>query len=176
MPIPNSDNPFLRIHLYSTCDLQRLDPEDRQWKPLITSIDLSEYILVTLPDLNYRCVPNQSSAYTIDYVAYNTTDLLANRSYWLSLKQNKLLRYITFFYLYVMQGVPAGFSSTALANYLTGLSHASSIDDRRRSFFSAEGEQSSTVGTFVSLSSLPWVRSSNRHSDECDRFFLISRF
>jgi hypothetical protein len=42
------------------------------------------------------------------------------RPYFLSLSENRWLRYVVFFYLYVMQGVPAGFSGVALANYLTG--------------------------------------------------------
>lgn len=120
LTINSSDNPFLRIHLYSTCELQRLDPDDHQWKPITSSIDQNDYVLVTLPDLVYRCAPDQTNHRTMDYIAYNITDLITDRTYWLSLRQNKLLRYVAFFYLYVMQGVPAGFSSTALANYLTG--------------------------------------------------------
>ena len=38
----------------------------------------------------------------------------------LLLTENRSLRFATFFYLYVMQGVPAGFATTALANYLAG--------------------------------------------------------
>lgn len=57
-----------------------------------------------------------------------------------ALRTNRTLRYVTFFYLYVMQGIPAGFSLTAVANYLT-----------------AEGVSSSTVGTFVAAVGLPWT-------------------
>jgi len=57
-----------------------------------------------------------------------------------SLKNSSTLRYFTFFYLYLMQGIPAGFALTAIANYLVG-----------------KGVSSSSVGTFVSVSGLPWV-------------------
>ncbi|MBO0932087.1 MFS transporter [Fibrella aquatilis] len=55
------------------------------------------------------------------------------------LSQNRPLRFITFFYLYVMQGVPAGFATTALANYIA-----------------AEGISSDRVGTFIAMQGLPW--------------------
>ncbi|GAB4043772.1 MFS transporter [Spirosoma litoris] len=58
----------------------------------------------------------------------------------LVLSQNRSLRYGVFFYLYIMQGIPAGFSLTALANYLT-----------------AEGVKSSSVGSFAALVGLPWA-------------------
>ncbi len=58
----------------------------------------------------------------------------------IALSQNKSLRYTTFFYLYFMQGIPAGFALTALANYLTG-----------------QGASSATVGGFVGLVGLPWI-------------------
>ncbi|GAB2516343.1 RhtX/FptX family siderophore transporter [Spirosoma aerophilum] len=45
-----------------------------------------------------------------------------------------------FFYLYVMQGIPAGFSLTALANYLT-----------------AEGVKPSSIGSFAAIVGLPWA-------------------
>ena len=57
----------------------------------------------------------------------------------LVLSQNRPLRFIAFFYLYVMQGVPAGFATTALANYIA-----------------AEGISSVRVGTFVAMQGLPW--------------------
>ena len=36
------------------------------------------------------------------------------------LQESAYLRYATFFYLYIMQGIPAGFALTAIANYLIG--------------------------------------------------------
>lgn len=63
-----------------------------------------------------------------------------NVSWPLSLRDNRLLRYVTFFYLYVMQGIPAGFTLYALANY-----------------FSAEGLTSAAVGQFVAVVGLPWA-------------------
>lgn len=57
-----------------------------------------------------------------------------------SLSQSRGLRYFTFFYLYFMQGIPAGFALTAIANYLTG-----------------RGTVSSAVGTFVAVVGLPWI-------------------
>ncbi len=38
----------------------------------------------------------------------------------LVLRESAGLRYFTFFYLYVMQGIPAGFGLTAVVNYLIG--------------------------------------------------------
>ncbi|MEZ0541632.1 MFS transporter [Fibrella arboris] len=58
----------------------------------------------------------------------------------LILTQSRRLRFITFFYLYVMQGVPAGFATTALANYLA-----------------AEGLRADRIGTFVAMQGLPWT-------------------
>lgn len=58
----------------------------------------------------------------------------------LVLSQSKPLRFIAFFYLYVMQGVPAGFATTALANFLA-----------------AEGLRSDRIGTFVAMQGLPWT-------------------
>lgn len=57
-----------------------------------------------------------------------------------SLSQSRNLRYFTFFYLYFMQGIPAGFALTAIANYLTGKSISSS-----------------SIGTFVGIVGLPWI-------------------
>lgn len=58
----------------------------------------------------------------------------------LVLTENRRLRFITFFYLYIMQGVPAGFATTALANYLA-----------------AEGLRADRIGTFVAMQGLPWT-------------------
>ncbi len=60
--------------------------------------------------------------------------------YTVALNNSPRLRYFTFFYLYVMQGIPAGFALTAIANYLVG-----------------QGITSSATGTFVSLVGLPWI-------------------
>lgn len=57
-----------------------------------------------------------------------------------TLQTSRPLRYVTFFYLYVMQGIPAGFALTAVANYLT-----------------AEGVPASAVGAFVATVGLPWT-------------------
>ncbi len=38
----------------------------------------------------------------------------------LVLRDSAGLRYFTFFYLYVMQGIPSGFALTAVYNYLVG--------------------------------------------------------
>ena len=56
------------------------------------------------------------------------------------LSESAYLRYFTFFYLYVMQGIPAGFALTALANYLIGKNVASE-----------------RVGTFIAVVGLPWI-------------------
>jgi PAT family beta-lactamase induction signal transducer AmpG len=58
----------------------------------------------------------------------------------LSLSESRPLRYAAFFYLYVMQGIPAGFALTAVANYLT-----------------AENTSPKVVGTFVAVVGLPWA-------------------
>ncbi len=118
--INNNDDSFLQFHLFSTCDLQRLDSLEHEWKLIPYSADFDNYILVILPNFLYRYSMNDSSShYTINYLSSSDMNI-ENGSYFLSLKQNTALRYFTFFYLYVMQGIPAGFSSTALANYLTG--------------------------------------------------------
>lgn len=57
-----------------------------------------------------------------------------------SLKESARLRYFTFFYLYAMQGIPAGFALTAIANYLVG-----------------EGAAPNTVGSFVAIIGTPWI-------------------
>ncbi|MDQ6814421.1 MAG: MFS transporter [Bacteroidota bacterium] len=56
------------------------------------------------------------------------------------LSENSNLRYVTFFYLYVMQGIPAGFALTAIANYLAG-----------------KNISSDKIGTFIALDGLPWI-------------------
>lgn len=58
----------------------------------------------------------------------------------LYLAESRPLRYVTFFYLYLMQGLPAGFSLTALANYLA-----------------AEGVRPAVIGSFVATAGLPWA-------------------
>jgi len=57
-----------------------------------------------------------------------------------ALKTSSRLRYFTFFYMYLMQGIPAGFALTAIANYLVG-----------------KGVSSSSTGTFASIVGLPWI-------------------
>ena len=57
-----------------------------------------------------------------------------------TLSQSRPLRYMAFFYLYVMQGIPAGFSLTALANYLT-----------------AEGVNPARIGGFAAIVGMPWA-------------------
>lgn len=57
-----------------------------------------------------------------------------------ALRTSSGLRYFTFFYMYLMQGIPAGFALTAIANYLIG-----------------KGVNSSSTGTFVSIVGLPWI-------------------
>lgn len=58
----------------------------------------------------------------------------------LVLRESAGLRYFTFFYLYVMQGIPAGFGLTAVVNYLTG-----------------QGLNSATVASFSAAVGLPWT-------------------
>lgn len=119
--INKNENFLLQFHLYSKYSLQKFDLSKQEWKSINDSLDSDRYILVTLPNFSYRYFLNESSNYTMNYLCYNNNDnQVEKRTYFLSLKQNRVLRYFTFFYLYVMQGVPAGFSSTALANRLTG--------------------------------------------------------
>ena len=56
------------------------------------------------------------------------------------LRNSANLRYFTFFYLYAMQGVPAGFALTALANYLIG-----------------KGVDALTIGSFDAIIGIPWI-------------------
>ncbi|MDQ2720498.1 MAG: MFS transporter [Bacteroidota bacterium] len=57
-----------------------------------------------------------------------------------TLNESPALRYFTFFYLYIMQGIPAGFALTAIANYLLG-----------------KHVQPERVGTFIAFVGLPWT-------------------
>lgn len=57
----------------------------------------------------------------------------------LTLSQRRPLRYGTFFYLYVMQGLPSGFALTAVTNYLA-----------------AEGITPQALGSFGAIVGLPW--------------------
>ena len=65
---------------------------------------------------------------------------LPTPSYPLTLSQSRPLRYGVFFFLYVMQGIPAGFYTTALTNY-----------------FTAEGVRPKDVGAFVAVIGIPWA-------------------
>lgn len=56
------------------------------------------------------------------------------------LNESTRFRYFTFFYLYVMQGIPAGFALTTLVNYLV-----------------AQGAASNMVGSFVAIIGTPWI-------------------
>ncbi len=56
------------------------------------------------------------------------------------LKQSASLRYFTFFYLYAMQGIPAGFALTALAN-----------------FFIGKGVSALAIGSFDAVIGIPWI-------------------
>lgn len=56
-----------------------------------------------------------------------------------TLSQSQRLRYISFFYLYVMQGLPSGFALTALTNYLI-----------------AKGISAQAIATFGAVIGLPW--------------------
>nr|WP_246455499.1 MFS transporter [Hymenobacter citatus] len=56
------------------------------------------------------------------------------------LRESAGLRYFTFFYLYVMQGIPAGFGLTAVVNYLIG-----------------RGLSAETVASFGAIIGLPWT-------------------
>ena len=73
----------------------------------------------------------------INYAIYKHIILLGKLPV---LKESARLRYFTFLYLYVMQGIPSGFALTAVANYLTG-----------------KGLSSQSVGTFVAIVGIPWI-------------------
>ncbi|MET0242004.1 MAG: MFS transporter [Flavitalea sp.] len=57
-----------------------------------------------------------------------------------ALTQSPRLRYFTFFYLYLMQGIPAGFALTAMVNYLT-----------------SRGVSQTSVGQFIVIVGVPWT-------------------
>ncbi len=57
-----------------------------------------------------------------------------------ALNESARFRYFTFFYLYAMQGIPAGFALTTLANYLVG-----------------QGAAPNIVGSFVAIIGTPWI-------------------
>ena len=57
-----------------------------------------------------------------------------------ALSESRPMRYGVFFYLYLMQGVPAGFALTALANHLAG-----------------RGTDPRAIGAFVAAVGTPWV-------------------
>ena len=65
---------------------------------------------------------------------------LSSSSYPLTLSRSQALRYVVFFYLYVMQGLPAGFALTALTNYLT-----------------ANDVNPAAIGSFTAIVGLPWA-------------------
>lgn len=56
------------------------------------------------------------------------------------LNESSVLRYFTFFYLYIMQGIPAGFALTAISNYLLG----KQVEPQK-------------VGAFIAIVGLPWT-------------------
>lgn len=56
-----------------------------------------------------------------------------------ALSESRSLRYFSFFYLYVMQGIPSGFALTAVTNYLA-----------------AEGLDARAIATFGAVIGLPW--------------------
>ncbi|MFD1871378.1 MFS transporter [Hymenobacter bucti] len=58
----------------------------------------------------------------------------------LVLRDSARLRYFTFFYLYVMQGIPSGFALTAVYNFLIG-----------------QGLSARSVGSFAAIVGLPWT-------------------
>lgn len=58
----------------------------------------------------------------------------------LTLQSSSALRYFSCFYLYMMQGIPAGFSLTALTGYLT-----------------AKGADPVLIGSFIAVAGLPWT-------------------
>ncbi|MGI4834321.1 MAG: MFS transporter [Janthinobacterium lividum] len=58
----------------------------------------------------------------------------------LVLRDSARLRYFTFFYLYVMQGIPSGFALLAMFNYLIGA-----------------GLTAKAVGTFAAIVGIPWT-------------------
>lgn len=57
-----------------------------------------------------------------------------------ALNDSRNIRYFTFFYLYIMQGIPAGFATTALYNY-----------------FVSSNVQPQVIGTFAAIVGIPWI-------------------
>ncbi|MEO7801244.1 MAG: MFS transporter [Ginsengibacter sp.] len=57
-----------------------------------------------------------------------------------ALNDSSRFRYFTFFYLYIMQGIPSGFALTAVANYLLG-----------------RNVETQHIGTFIAIVGLPWT-------------------
>lgn len=57
-----------------------------------------------------------------------------------ALNDSSRFRYFTFFYLYIMQGIPSGFALTAVSNYLLG-----------------RNVQTQQIGTFIAIVGLPWT-------------------
>ncbi|WDF46003.1 MFS transporter [Chryseobacterium sp. KACC 21268] len=57
-----------------------------------------------------------------------------------ALNESRTVRYFTFFYLYVMQGIPAGFATTAICNFLA-----------------SKGLQPQLIGTFAAIVGIPWI-------------------
>jgi PAT family beta-lactamase induction signal transducer AmpG len=58
----------------------------------------------------------------------------------LVLRDSARLRYFTFCYLYIMQGIPSGFALTAVYNFLIG-----------------QGLSAKEVGSFAAIVGLPWT-------------------
>jgi len=57
-----------------------------------------------------------------------------------ALNESRSVRYFTFFYLYVMQGIPAGFATTAICNFLA-----------------SRGLEPQLIGTFAAIVGIPWI-------------------
>ncbi|MCD9856747.1 MFS transporter [Epilithonimonas sp. JDS] len=57
-----------------------------------------------------------------------------------ALNESRSVRYFTFFYLYVMQGIPAGFATTAICNFLA-----------------SKGLELQLIGTFAAIIGIPWI-------------------
>ena len=124
MIIHSLDETLCQMHFYSSYHLEYFHSVEHQWKAMPSLVNSSAYLLVTLPHLISRCSSDELclnlSNYTLNYSFTLPRTSSKKRTYLFSLTENRILRYFTFFYLYAMQGVPAGFSTTALANYLTG--------------------------------------------------------
>lgn len=57
-----------------------------------------------------------------------------------ALNDSRNIRYFTFFYLYIMQGIPAGFATTTLYNY-----------------FVSSDVQPQIIGSFAAIVGIPWI-------------------